>query len=189
MKNNEELVVYQSKDGSIELAVKLENENIWLTQKQMSGLFNKDVKTVNRHIINIYKEGELEESSTISKNEIVQTEGGREIKREISLYNLDVIISVGYRVHSKEGTRFRIWATKILREHIIKGYTFNEHRIQQLEERQNAKDVNDRVLRDILNKFLAKMARKEVLDAVIDELEITKNDISVIKKYLNIENK
>ncbi len=125
-----EIVIYQSKDGP-KLDVRLEKETVWLTQKQMALLFDKGIPTINEHIKNIYKEGELEEKSTIRKFRIVQEEGGRQVERDIDFYNLDVIISVGYRVKSLRGTQFRIWATKTLKEHLVKGYTINEKRLLQ----------------------------------------------------------
>jgi len=134
------IVIYKSKEGP-KLKVRLEEETVWLTQKQMALLFDKSVSTINEHIRNIYKEGELKEESTIRKFRIVQNEGERRVERDIDFYNLDVIISVGYRVKSFNGTQFRIWATKILKEHLIKGYTINEKRLLQsknhLQELQN----------------------------------------------------
>ena len=136
-----EIVIYKSKEGP-KLKVRLEDETVWLTQKQMALLFDKGVSTINEHIRNIYKEGELKEESTIRKFRIVQNEGGRRVERDIDFYNLDVIISVGYRVKSLQGTQFRIWATKTLKEHLVKGYTINEKRLlqahNQLQELQGA---------------------------------------------------
>ena len=127
-----EIVIYKSKDGP-KLEVRLDKETVWLTQKQMALLFDKEISTINEHIKNIYKEGELDEKSTIRKFRIVQNEGGRRVKRDIEFYNLDVIISVGYRVKSLRGTQFRIWATKTLKDHLVKGYTINEKRLLQAE--------------------------------------------------------
>jgi len=136
-----EIVIYKSKDGP-KLDVRFEEETVWLTQKQMALLFDKGIPTINEHIKNVYKEGELEEESTIRKFRIVQDEGGRRVERDIDFYNLDVIISVGYRVKSLRGTQFRIWATKTLKEHLVKGYTINEKRLlqarDQLQELQGA---------------------------------------------------
>ena len=109
--------------------VRLEEETVWLSQKQMAELFDKDVRTINEHSGNIYKEAELDQKSTIRKFRIVQKEGNRNVSREIDFYNLDVIISVGYRISSLRGTQFRIWATKTLKDHLIKGYTVNEKRL------------------------------------------------------------
>ena len=124
-----DIVIYE--DGTVEINVTLENDTVWLSQKQMSELFGKSVKTINEHINNIFKEGELEKNSTVRKFRIVQTEGKREVKREVDFYNLDVVISVGYRVKSKQGTLFRIWANKILKEYLIKGYVLNQEKLQQ----------------------------------------------------------
>ena len=124
-----DIVIYEN--GNVELKATVENESVWLSQKQMAELFGKSVKTVNEHIGNIYKEQELEKNSTIRKFRIVQKEGQREVEREVDFYNLDVIISVGYRVKSKQGTQFRIWANKILKDYLIKGYALNQKKLQQ----------------------------------------------------------
>jgi hypothetical protein len=126
MENDKAIEIYRSKDGKVELSVTLENETIWLTQKQMANLFGKSIKTVNEHVINIYKERELAKHSTIRKFRIVQTEGKRKVDRQIEAYNLDVIISVGYRVKSQRGTDFRIWATNVLKQFLVNGYLINE---------------------------------------------------------------
>jgi prophage maintenance system killer protein len=125
-----QIVIYQTKDKSVQLDVTLEQETVWLTQKQMANLFEKTVPTINEHIQNVYKESELERDPTIRKIRIVQVEGKRKIEREVDFYNLDVIISVGYRVKSAHGTQFRIWATNILKKHLIEGYTLNEQRLR-----------------------------------------------------------
>ena len=118
--------IYRSKDGTVQLNVKLENESVWLTQSQMAELFGVDRTSIVRHIRNIYKSEELDESSTCAKSAQVRMEGQRQIVREIPLYNLDVIISVGYRVNSKNATSFRRWATSVLKQYIIKGYAINQ---------------------------------------------------------------
>lgn len=107
------------------------NDTIWLNQKQMEMLFDRDKSVISKHIKNIFKEGELERSSTVAKNATVQNEGGREVKREVEFYNLDVIISLGYRVNSKKATSFRVWATKVLKEYLINGYALNQKRLEQ----------------------------------------------------------
>jgi prophage maintenance system killer protein len=127
-----EIILYQTADGTVELDVRLERETIWLNQKQMALLFDKDTDTIGLHIRNAYKEGELEESATTEESSVVQKEGGRSVRRPVRFYNLDVVISVGYRVKSKRGTQFRIWATKLLRDHLLKGYTINERRLHDL---------------------------------------------------------
>lgn len=126
-----EIIIYESRDGLPALDVQLVQDTVWLTQKQMGMLFEKSVKTINEHIGNIYKEGELLKSATIRNFRIVQNEKGRNVTRDIDHYNLDVIISVGYRVTSKRGTEFRIWANKILKEYITQGYALNEMRLKE----------------------------------------------------------
>jgi len=126
-----ELLIYQTEDGRTRIQVRLEDETVWLTQKLMAELFQKDVRTINEHVRNIYEEGELLPETTIRKFRIVQTEGSRQVSREVDFYNLDVIISVGYRVKSHRGTQFRIWATQRLREYIVKGFTLDDERLKQ----------------------------------------------------------
>ncbi len=123
------LVVYN--DGEIELKVSVDEETIWLTQKQLGELFEVTVPNINMHIKAIYKEGELLENRTIQKYLIVQQEGNREVKREIEHYNLDMIISVGYRVNSQKATKFRQWATSVLKHYIQNGYAINTHKITE----------------------------------------------------------
>ena len=130
-----EILIYQAPDGTTNLDVRLEDETIWLTQRQIAILFGTEVPAISKHIRNIYSSRELEEISTISKMEIVQQEGKREIAREVSFFNLDMILSVGYRVNSKNATQFRIWANKVLKEYIVKGYAINQRaKTEQLED-------------------------------------------------------
>ena len=131
--------IYRSKDGTVQLNVKLENESVWLTQSQMAELFGVDRTSIVRHIRNIYKSEELDESSTCAKSAQVRMEGQRQIVREIPLYNLDVIISVGYRVNSKNATSFRRWATSVLKQYVIKGYAINQQ--IKLDRYKELKDV------------------------------------------------
>jgi hypothetical protein len=128
---NSELILYQTEDGRTRLEVRLEGETVWLSQKLIADLFQKDVRTINEHILNIFKEGELLPEATIRKFRIVQTEGEREVQRAVDFYNLDIIIAVGYRVKSQRGTQFRIWATERLREYIVKGFTLDDDRLKQ----------------------------------------------------------
>ncbi len=130
---NNQIVIYQSEDGSTQLDVKLEGETVWLSQAQMSELFGKDRTVIGRHIRNIFKEGELDEKVVCAKNAHTTQHGAIADKKQIqeyTVYNLDVIISVGYRVHSQRGVRFRQWATSVLKQYLIKGYAVNE-RIRQ----------------------------------------------------------
>jgi prophage maintenance system killer protein len=126
-----EIVIYKGKDGEPGLQVRLAAETVWLSQRLMAELFQKDSDTVGLHLKNIYAEGELDEKSTTEFFSVVQKEGKRLVARQVKFYNLDAIISVGYRVNSKRGTQFRIWATNVLRDHLVKGYTLNERRLQE----------------------------------------------------------
>jgi hypothetical protein len=127
-----DLILYQTEDGKTRIEVRLQDETVWLSQKLMSELFQKDVRTINEHIANIYEEGELHPEATIRNFRIVQREGARQVARDIDHYNLDMIISVGYRVNSIRGTQFRIWATQRLKEYIIKGFTMDDERLKEI---------------------------------------------------------
>ena len=129
-----EVVLYQAPDGGVELRIRLERESLWLSQRQMSLLFDKDTDTIGLHLRNIYRDGELDEAATTEEFSVVQTEGTRQVRRRVRLFNLDAVISVGYRVNSKRGTQFRIWATRVLREHVLCGYTVNERRLSELKQ-------------------------------------------------------
>jgi len=128
---NNKIIIYNTVDGQTKIDVRLENETVWLNQKQMAELFDKDIRTINEHIGNIYGEAELSRSSTIRNFRTVQAEGARKVVRDIEYYNLDVIISVGYRVKSHRGTQFRIWATQKLRDYIIKGFAMDDERLAE----------------------------------------------------------
>lgn len=134
-KSKGEIVIYTSDDGKVSLDTKLENNTIWLTQKDMAELFGVKIPAINKHLMNIYKEGELNQDATVSILEIVQKEGNRSVKRQKTFYNLDAIISVGYRVNSSRATQFRIWATNVLKEYLIKGYTINEKALKDKQEK------------------------------------------------------
>lgn len=123
------IILYTAEDGKTEIEVNLDNDTVWLSQKQMAELFQTTVANINQHIGNVLKDGELEETSTIKKSLIVQKEGNRSINREVVFYNLDMIISVGYRINSLRGTQFRIWATQKLREYIAKGFVMDDERL------------------------------------------------------------
>ncbi len=126
-----EFILYQTEDGQTRIDVRMEQETVWLTQRQMAELFQTTVPNINQHLTTIYEECELEREATIKRYLIVQTEGNREISRQIEHYNLDVIISVGYRVRSHRGTQFRIWATQRLREYLVKGFAMDDSRLKQ----------------------------------------------------------
>ena len=128
-----EIVVYQADKLATRIDVRIEEETVWLNRQQISLLFNRDIKTIGKHINNVFLEGELEKNPTVANFATVQNEGGRIVERVIEYYNLDVIISVGYRVKSKQGTQFRIWANKVLKDYLLKGYALNQ-RINRIED-------------------------------------------------------
>ncbi len=137
MEKKSEIIIYRTEDGKTKIDVRLENETVWLTQKQMADLFQKDRSTITEHINNIYEEGELAKNSTSGNFPQVRFEGNRKVKRKVEFYNLDVIISVGYRVKSHRGTQFRIWATQKLKEYLIKGFVINDERLEEGRTTQN----------------------------------------------------
>jgi len=129
--NKGEIVIYTAADGTIQTEVRMHEESLWLSLNQIAELFERDKSVISRHIKKVYNEAELEKSATVAKYATVQIEGGRKIERTIEFYNLDMILSVGNRVNSKRGTQFRIWANRILKEHLIQGYTLNQKRLQE----------------------------------------------------------
>ena len=128
------IIFYQINDNNIEVEVKFVKDTVWLNRQQLSILFDRDIKTIGKHLNNIFKEGELEENSTVAKFATVQKEGMRTVEREMEHYNLDVIISVGYRVKSKRGTQFRQWATQKLKDYLVQGYAINQKRLDELQQ-------------------------------------------------------
>jgi prophage maintenance system killer protein len=165
-----QVVLYKNR-----LEVRLEGETVWLTQRQMALLFDKDLRTVNEHIKNLYEEKELNEKPTIRKFRIVQKEGLRKVERNIDFYNLDVIISVGYRVKSLRGTQFRIWATNVLRQHLVEGYTINENRLKA--QKDKIQDLQEAV------RLLGNIA---LLDGIADEAKGIVQIIAEYSRALNI---
>lgn len=143
-----EIIMYQSEDGTTKIDVRMENETVWLSLEQMADLFQRDKSTISRHIKNVFEEGELSREATVVKFATVQNEGARMVERQIDYYNLDVIISVGYRVKSLRGTQFRIWATERLREYIIKGFTMNDDLLKKAGGGNYWKELLERI-RDI----------------------------------------
>ena len=129
--NQKQVLIYQAEDGSFQTEIRLESDTIWLNQKQISELFNTSTDNIGLHIKNVYADGELSEEATTEDYSVVRLEGKRKVNRRVKHYNLDAIISVGYRVNSKQGTQFRIWANKVLREYLLQGYALNESRLKQ----------------------------------------------------------
>ena len=167
MKEDQKIVIYQTPDGKTEIDVRLEDETVWLTQAQMAELFDKTPQNITMHIGNAYREGELERESTCKEYLQVQQEGKRKVSRRVKYYDLDVIISVGYRVHSKRGTAFRIWARKVIKEYLVKGYVVNERiRKEQLGELRQLVQVASRA---ISNQEVAKnIESQNLLNVVVD---------------------
>lgn len=127
-----EIIIYQSEEGQPKIEVRLENENVWLTQAQLVELYQSSKSNVSEHIKHIFEEGVLKENSTVRKFRTVRIEGKRNVVRDLEFYNLDMIISLGYRVKSSTATKFRIWATERLKEYIIKGFTMDDDRLKQI---------------------------------------------------------
>jgi prophage maintenance system killer protein len=177
--NKGEIAIYKPKSGLVELKVSIENETIWLTQKNMANLFDVDVRTVNEHLQNIFKTEELKETSTIRKSRIVQKEGAREVEREVNFYNLDAIISVGYRVNSQKATQFRIWATNTLREYLVKGYVVNQEKLLEKEEKFNQ-------LQEMVSFLKNKSERKRLEGQEKEILSLLSNyskTLTLLEKY------
>lgn len=156
-----EIIIYQTQDGQTKIDVRLENETVWLTQNQMAELFQTTKQNVSLHIKNIFEEGELSENSTVKDYLTVQQEGNRKVSRNISYYNLDVIISVGYRVKSLRGTQFRIWATQVLKEYMKKGFALNDDLLKQAGGGGYWKELLERI-RDIRSS--EKVFYRQILD-------------------------
>ncbi|NCS87939.1 MAG: cytochrome C biogenesis protein CycH [Ignavibacteria bacterium CG2_30_36_16] len=156
MESKGEIILYKSSEGKVELEVNLKDDTVWLSQRHMSVLFQKDTDTIGLHIRNIYKEGELSIKSTTEYFSVVQKEGKREVLRKIQYYNLDVIISVGYRVKSKRGTQFRIWATKVLKEYLVKGYALNEKRLKEQSEKVKELEKSVEVFKRVADSYQLK---------------------------------
>ncbi len=125
-----EIIIYETDDGLTKIETKFEDDTVWLSLDQMAELFQRDKSTISRHIKNVFEEGELNRKSTVANYTTVQMEGSREVTRNIEFYNLDIIISVGYRVKSLRGTQFRRWATERLKEYLIKGFTMDDDRLK-----------------------------------------------------------
>jgi prophage maintenance system killer protein len=147
---NERIVIYQAESGSPEISVTLENDTLWLTQRHMAELFDRDTDTIGLHIKNIFSENELSEQATTEVFSVVQQEGKRSVKRSVTHYNLDVILSVGYRVSSKRGTQFRIWANKVLKDYLVKGYAVNEKRLNEQAQQFDALKQTVRLLSNVI---------------------------------------
>ena len=160
-----EVVVYEASDGEVRVDVRLEQETVWLTQRQMAEVLQTSVDNVSLHLRNIYSNGELDESATAEDFSTVRTEGKRQVRRVLKHYNLDAIISVGYRVNSTRGVRFRQWATRTLRDHLVRGFTLNERRLAERGLRE-ARETLDLLSRTLLNQALMDETGHAVLELI-----------------------
>ena len=185
--NKTELVIYESQDGNVKLDINLENEMVWLSLEQMTRLFGRDKSVISRHIKNVFEDGELEKnSSTIANFATVQQEGTRKVERSIDYYNLDVVISVGYRVKSLEGVRFRKWATTRIKEYIIKGYTMDDERLKNLGGGKYFYELLNRI-KDIRSS--EKVLYRQVLDLYATAIDYNPKAEETIKFFKIVQNK
>ncbi len=181
-----EVIIYQTDDGLTKLNVSLQNETVWLTIDQMAELFQRDKSTISRHINKIFKEGELVREATVAFFATVQIEGGRKVERDIEYFNLDVIISVGYRVKSKRGTQFRIWANSVLKEYIIKGFAMDDERLKGNGGGNYWKELLDRI-RDIRSS--EKVLYRQVLDLYATSVDYNPKSDESIQFFKIVQNK
>lgn len=191
MQNTSEIIVYHLDENNTNIEVHVENETVWLSLNQISNLFNRDKSVISRHLRNIYKEGELSRTATVAKNATVQHEAGRAVNRNVDFYNLDAILSVGYRVNSKQGTQFRIWATHVLRDFLLKGVALNQ-RMDQIE--SNYEDLS-REVKEISRQLKAEGLPRQgiffagqVFDAYLFAADLIKKavtDIILIDNYID----
>jgi len=183
--NTGEILLYQNQDGNIKIDVHLEQDTVWLTQEQMALLFGKGRSTVTEHILNIYQEGELSTEATSRKFRQVRLEGTREVVREVEHYNLDVIISVGYRVKSQQGTQFRIWATQRLKEYIVKGFALNDDRFKTGNSMNYFTELQDRIREIRLSERFFYQKIKDIYTTSIDYNPKDENTILFFKMVQN----
>lgn len=186
MQNKGEIVIYQTEDGITKLSVNLQDETVWLSLEQMAELFQRDKSTISRHIKNVFGEGELLQASTVANFATVQKEGGREVVRNIEYYNLDVIISVGYRVKSIRGTQFRIWASSVLKEYIKKGFAMDDERLKGNGGGSYWKELLDRI-RDIRSS--EKVLYRQVLDLYATSVDYNPKSDESIQFFKLVQNK
>lgn len=186
MDNRGEIIIYQTEDGLTKINVNLQNETVWLSLDQMAELFQRDKSTISRHIKNIFIEGELVRESTVANFATVQNEGDRQVERNIEYYNLDVIISVGYRVKSLRGTQFRIWANSVLKEYIIKGFAIDDERLKGNSGGNYWKELLDRI-RDIRSS--EKVLYRQVLDLYATSVDYDPKSETSIQFFKIVQNK
>ena len=181
-----EIILYQREDGAVQIDVRVEDETVWLTQQQIAELFDTTKQNVNLHIQNIFNEGELLPEATVKKSLTVQNEGTREVRRQLTYYNLDVIISVGYRIKSIIATHFRQWATQRLREYIIKGFVLDDDRLKNLGGANYWKELLERI-RDIRSS--EKVMYRQVLDLYATASDYNSKSPESIEFFKIVQNK
>ena len=181
-----EILIYQNPEGDIKIDVRLEEETVWLTQDQMGTLFGKSRSTIAEHILNIFDEGELDQKRTCRKFRQVRIEGKREVEREIDNYNLDVIISVGYRVKSLRGTQFRIWATQRLKEYIIKGFSLNDDRFKSGSSMNYFNELQDRIR---IIRLSERFFYQKIKDIYTTSIDYDPKDEKTIEFFKVVQNK
>lgn len=183
MEGKSQILIYQTEDGLTKISVKLEDENIWLSIDQMAALFGRDKSTISRHIKNIFREGELQQNSVVAK---FATTASDNKTYQVDYYNLDVIISVGYRVKSVQGTKFRVWATEKLKEYLVKGFTMNDERLKNLGGGNYWKELLDRI-RDIRSS--EKVMYRQVLDLYATAIDYDPKNEASITFFKMVQNK
>jgi hypothetical protein len=181
-----EIILYKTEDGAVKIDTIFQHETIWLSQNSMAELFGVNVPAISKHLKNIFEEGELQKEATLSKMETVQNEGGRQIKRNKEFYNLDAIIAVGYRVNSKRATQFRIWATAILKEYIIKGFAMDDERLKQSERWDYFDEWLERI-RDI--RASEKRFYQKIRDIYTTAIDYDKNSEAAQLFFKKVQNK
>ncbi len=184
--NTSEILIYQNQNGHIKIDVRLEDETVWLTQGQLCELFQKSKATISEHIKNVFDEGELDSGATVRKFRIVQQEGNRQVERELEHYNLDVIISVGYRVKSPQGTQFRIWATQRLKEYIIKGFALNDERFKSGTSMNYFSELQERI-REI--RLSERFFYQKIKDIYTTSIDYDPKDEKTLEFFKVVQNK
>lgn len=184
--NGSEIIIYQNPDGNIKIDVRLEEETVWLTIEQMAMLFGKGRSTIAEHVANVYDEKELEQNPTCRKFRQVRKEGARDVERDIDYYNLDVIISVGYRVKSPQGTQFRIWATQRLKEYIIKGFALNDDRFKSGNSMNYFNELQERI-REI--RISERFFYQKIKDIYTTSIDYDAKDEKTVEFFKVVQNK
>ena len=184
--DNSEIIIYKTEDGLTQVDVTFNDDTVWLSLEQMAELFQRDKSTVSRHIKKVYEEGELERDSTVANFATVQMEGAREVSRNIEYYNLDMIISVGYRVHSQRGVQFRIWASGILKEYLKKGFVMDDKRLKELGGGGYFKELLERI-RDI--RASEKVFYRQILEIYATSIDYDPKAEESIIFFKKVQNK